>query len=187
MATGDSEVFVTVDAAKLGSSAHRVRVFCTNLAPVEGIRERYGAYDREWSMNQKEAQDCLDSGRVVNTALFNDPQVGAFYPINIAGRPIRVFPTLVATEESYAFRRDAEGRPGQGMVYDRHTRGWEEPNNVERERIMGLPAGSTVTIGQQVSPRERHIAIGGAIDIRAYTWFCKEILRWRALGPRELM
>jgi hypothetical protein len=187
MAAGDSKGFVAVDAAKLGSPAHRVRVFCTNLAPVAGIRERYEAYDREWSMDRKEAQDCLDSGRMVNIARFNDPQVGAFYPMNVAGRPIRVFPTLVATEESYAFRRDEEGRPGQGMVYDRQLRGWVEPNNDERERIMGLPAGSTITPGQQVSRAERHIAIGGAIEIRPYTWFCKEILRWRALGPRDLM
>jgi hypothetical protein len=180
-AAGDSEGFVAVDAAKLGSPAHRVRVFCTNLAPVTRIRERYKAYDREWSMDRKEAQDCLDSGRMVNTARFNDPQVGAFYPMNVAGRPIRVFPTLVA------FRRDEEGRPGQGMMYDRQLRGWVEPNNDERERIMGLPAGSIITPGQQVSRAERHIAIEGAIDIRAYTWFCKEILRWRALGPRDLM
>jgi hypothetical protein len=59
----------------------------------------------------------------------------------------------------------------------RHLRGWVEPNNDERERIMGLPAGSTITPGQQVSRAERHIAIGGAIDFRAYTWFYKEILR----------
>jgi hypothetical protein len=38
MAAGDSEGFVAVDAAKLGSPAHRVRVFYTNLAPVAGIR-----------------------------------------------------------------------------------------------------------------------------------------------------
>jgi hypothetical protein len=35
---------------------------------------------------------------------------------------------------------------------------------------MGLPAGSTITPGQQVSRAERHIAIGGAIDIRAYMY-----------------
>jgi hypothetical protein len=40
-----------------------------------------------------------------------------------------VFLTLVATEESYAFCRDEEGRPGQGMVYDGQQRGWVEPNN----------------------------------------------------------
>jgi hypothetical protein len=68
-------------------------------------------------------------------------------------------------------------RDGQGRVYDRQLRGWVEPNNDERERIMGLPAGSTITPGQQVSWAERQIAIGGAIDIRAYMWFCKEILR----------
>jgi hypothetical protein len=80
MAAGDSEGFVAVDAAKLGSPAHRVRVFCTNLAPVAGIRERYEAYDREWSMDRKETQDCLDSGRMVNTARFNDPQVRGVLP-----------------------------------------------------------------------------------------------------------
>jgi hypothetical protein len=76
MAIGDSEGFLAVDAAKLGSPAHRVRVFCTNLAPVKGIRERYAAYDREWAMDRKEAQDCLDSGRMVNTARFNDLRLG---------------------------------------------------------------------------------------------------------------
>jgi hypothetical protein len=137
-----------------------VRVLnCTNLAPVKGIRERYVVYDREWAMDRKEAQDCLDSGWMVNTARFNDPQIEAFFPMNVAGRPIRVFPTLVATEESYAFRRDEEGRPGQGMVYDRQLRGWVEPNNDERERIMGLLAGSIITPEQQVSRAERHIAI----------------------------
>jgi hypothetical protein len=88
-----------------------------------------------------------------------------------------MFPTLVATEESYAFRLDKKGRPRQGMVHDQQLRGWVEPNNDERERIMGLPAGSTITPGQQASRAERHIAIAGAIDIWAYTWFCKEILR----------
>jgi bisphosphoglycerate-independent phosphoglycerate mutase (AlkP superfamily) len=62
MAAGDGEGFVAVDAAKLGSPAHRVRVFCTNLAPVEGIRERYAAYDRDRAMGRKEAQGCLDLG-----------------------------------------------------------------------------------------------------------------------------
>jgi hypothetical protein len=33
MAAGNSEGFVAVDGAKLGSPAHRVRVFCTNLVP----------------------------------------------------------------------------------------------------------------------------------------------------------
>jgi hypothetical protein len=73
MVAGNSEGFVAVDAAKLGSLAHPVRVFCTNLVPVEGIRERNAVYDRVWAMDQKEAQDCLDLGRMVNTARFNDP------------------------------------------------------------------------------------------------------------------
>jgi hypothetical protein len=148
MVAANSEGFMAVDAAKLGSLAHRVRVFCTNLAPVEGIRERYAAYDREWAMDRKKAHNCLDSGRMVNTARFNDPQNGAFPPMNVAGRRIRVFPMLVATEESYAFRWDKEGRPGQGMVYDRQLRGCVEPNNDEHKRIMGLPAGWTITPGQ---------------------------------------
>jgi hypothetical protein len=67
-------------------------------------------------MDRKEAQECLDSKWMVNTARFNDPQIGAFFPMNVAGRPIRVFPMLVAMEELYAFRWDKEGRPGQGMV-----------------------------------------------------------------------
>jgi hypothetical protein len=117
-------------------------------------------------MDRKEAQDCLDSGRMVNTARFNDPQVGAFYSMNVAGRPIRVFPTLVATEESYAFRRDEEGRPGQGMVYNRQLRGWVTPNNNERERISGCRRGQLSRRGSKsvgrsaISPLEGPLTFG---------------------------
>jgi site-specific DNA-cytosine methylase len=46
MAAGDSDGIVAVDAAELDSPAYRVRVFCTKLALVKGIRERYAACNR---------------------------------------------------------------------------------------------------------------------------------------------
>jgi hypothetical protein len=63
--------------------------------------------------------------------------------MNFAGEPLRVFPTLVSTPQSFAFRQQDNGAPGPGMVYDPDLRGWMEPTADERELIMGLLPGST--------------------------------------------
>ena len=63
------------------------------------------------------------------------------------------------------------------MVYDENLREWQEPNAGERERIMGLLRGSTEAWG--VSEADRRRLIGAAIDVRAYAWLCKQIMRWR--------
>ena len=69
------------------------------------------------------------------------------------------------------------------MVYDRNVREWQEPNANERERIMGMLPGSTR--GFNVSEAERRRLIGSAVDVRAYTWLCREIRRWRVLAKDE--
>jgi hypothetical protein len=130
MASGDSEGFVAVDPQ---SWAHR-RIGSGCSAQIWRQWQGSGSATRPMTGNGRW------TGRRLRTAWiraeWSTPQgsmtrsqVGAFYPMNVAGRPIRVFPMLVATEESYAFRQDEEGRPGQGMVYDRQLRGWVEPNN----------------------------------------------------------
>jgi site-specific DNA-cytosine methylase len=187
VAGGAVDRAVVIDAAKLGSAAHRVRAFWTNAAPSKTLKQRYAQFDREWVNDCKEAQDVLHNGRRVNTAPADDPDIKGYYRMNFKGEPIRVFPTLVATPQSFAFRRQEggpiPGRPGPGMVYDPEMRGWMEPTADERELIMGLLPGSTRAPG--VGEDQRRAAIGAAIDVRAYYWLWREIRRWRALHYDE--
>jgi site-specific DNA-cytosine methylase len=134
---------------------------------------------RPWVHDRKEAQDILWNGRKVNLAPADDPDITGYYRMNYAGEPIWDFPTLVATAQSFAFRRQEggphPGRPGPGMVYDPKLRGWMEPTADERELIMGMLPGSTRAPG--IGEDQRRVAIGSAIDVRAYRWLCKEIRR----------
>jgi hypothetical protein len=138
---------IVIEAAKLGSAAHRIRAFWTNAAPSRILKQRYAQFDREWVNDRKEAQDVLCNGRRVNTAPADDPDIKGYYWMNFKGDPIRVFPTLVSTPQSFAFRRQEGGpipgrpRPGPGMVYDPEMRGWMEPTADERELIMGCCHG----------------------------------------------
>jgi hypothetical protein len=122
MAGRANDTAVVVDAAKLGSAAHRVRAFWTNAAPSRILKQRYGQFDREWVHDRKEAQDILQNGRKVNLAPADDPDITDYYRMNYAGEPIRAFSTLVATAQSFAFRRQEgaphPGRPVPGMIYD---------------------------------------------------------------------
>jgi site-specific DNA-cytosine methylase len=172
VAGGAVDTAIDIDAAKLGSAAHRVRAFWTNAAPSRTLKQRYAQFDREWVNDRKEAQDMLRRGRRVNTAPADDPDIKGYYRMNFEGEPIRVFPTLVSMPQSFAFRRQEggpiPGRHGPGMVYDPEMRGWMEPTADERELIMGLLPGSTRAPG--VREDQRRAAIGSAIDVRAYSW-----------------
>ena len=175
---------IRVDAAKLGSAAHRTRVFWTNLAPAPEIQDRYKEVQRAQFLNTVEAQDVLDEFRIVQIAAQDDPAIPGYYKANIKGEPIRAFPTLVSTPGSYAFRlQDNTTAPGPGMVYDRNLREWQEPNADERERIMGMIPESTNCPGTTEEDRRR--LIGAAVDVRGYTWLGKEIRRWRTLHLDE--
>ncbi|GAQ89453.1 hypothetical protein KFL_005250035 [Klebsormidium nitens] len=155
---------IRLDAAKLGSAAHRTRVFWTNLARATDIQERYTQFDRDQVWDRLDAQDALDNFRAVQLAAQDDPAVPGYYRVNMKGEPLQGFPTLVATPSSYAFRFQAN-QPGPGMVYDRNVRKWQEPNADERERIMGMLPGSTR--GYNVPEAERRRLIGSATDVRA--------------------
>lgn len=174
---------IRLDAARLGSAAHRTRVFWTNLANAAEIQERYAGVKRDDIWDRVDAQHVLDRFRTVQLAQADDPAVPGYYSVNRKGEPMQVFPTLVATKSSYAFRFQAPDKPGPGMVYDRNKREWEEPNADERERIMGLLPESTRAFN--VCEQERRRLIGSAVDVRAYTWLCNEIRRWRVINKDE--
>jgi site-specific DNA-cytosine methylase len=184
VAGGAVDTAVIIDAAKLGSAAHRVRAFWTNAAPSRTLKQRYAQFDREWVQDRKEAQNILHNGRRVNIAQADDPDIRGFYRMNFKGEPIRVFPTLVSMPQSFAFRLHNDHQtPGQEMVYDPELRGRMEATADERERIMGMEPGSTRAPG--VTEDQRRAAIGNAIDVRAYRWLWREIRRWRALHYDE--
>jgi site-specific DNA-cytosine methylase len=174
VAGGAVDTAIVIDAAKLGSAAHRVRAFWTNVAPSRTLKQRYAQFDREWVNDRKEAQDVLRRGRRVNTAPADDLDIKGYYRMNFEGEPIQFFPTLVSTPQSFAFRRQEggpiPGRLGPGMVYDPAMRRWMEP---------------TSTRAPGVKKDQRRAAIGSAIDVRAYSWLWKEIRRWRALHYNE--
>jgi site-specific DNA-cytosine methylase len=176
-----------VDAAKLGSPAHRVRAFWTDAPVSRTLKQPYGQFDREWVHDRKEAQDILRNGCKVNLAPADEPDITGYYRMNYAGKPIQAFPNLVATAQTFAFRRQEggphPGRPGPRMIHDPELRGWMEPTADERELIMGMLPGSTRAPG--IEEDQRRAAIGSAIDVRAYRWLCKEIRRWRALHYDE--
>jgi hypothetical protein len=182
VAGGGVDTAIVINTAKLRSAAHRVRAFWTNAAPSRTLKRQYAQFDREWINDRREVQYILRNGRRVNTAPADDPDITGYYRMNFSGEPIRAFPTLVATAQYFAFRRQEggpiPGRPGPGMVYDPEIRGRMEAMADERELIMGLMPGSTRALG--VKEDQRRAAIGSAIDVRAYRRLCKEIPRWRA-------
>jgi site-specific DNA-cytosine methylase len=65
VAEGAIDTAIVVNAAKLGSAAHRVRAFWTNAAPSRTFKQRYAQFDREWVNDRKEVQDILRNGRRV--------------------------------------------------------------------------------------------------------------------------
>ena len=48
---------------------------------------------------------------------------------------------------------------------------------------MGMLPGSTDRPGG--TEEQRRQQIGNAVDVRAYTWLCRELYRWRALNLDE--
>ena len=120
---GHPDNWICIDAAAVGSPAHRVRVFGTNLAPPIEIQERYRRYSRDQANDRLEAQDVLDEGRVVQVSRTDDPRVEGLVQINRQGEPLRVFPTLVSTPASYAYRLLAEDVPDPGWFTMRTSSG----------------------------------------------------------------
>jgi hypothetical protein len=83
---------VVVDAAKLGSVAHRVRAFWIYAVPSRILKQRYGQFDREWVHDRKETQGIPRKGRKVNLAPADDPDISSYYRMNYAGELFRFSP-----------------------------------------------------------------------------------------------
>ncbi len=150
---------VAVDAAALGSYAHRFRWKWTNLATAHGIS---AALEQVTRPEGRHVDHILNVGRHSQEVVHEDSAPLAL--VNKVGLPRLALPTLMSYPRSFAFR---DGGPG--LVVDTSTQRLEEPCADERERAMGFLTGTTSGPGVTESQR-RHI-LGQAMDLNAMVWF----------------
>jgi hypothetical protein len=149
-------VHVLIDAAAVGSRAHRPHFWWTNLAPAElqsaiGCTKRPNVY----------ISDILDPHRTPPHVYHDDQAPLAV--INRKGEPRRAFPTLVSFSRSYAFKDN-----GLRLVWDSIIQEMVEPNADERERAMGFSTGTTNVHG--MSEQQQRFLLGQAMDLNCLTW-----------------
>ena len=149
---------INVDAVAVGSYAHRLRSFWTNLLPASLFAAAVKMIKRPAGL---QLTDILEDYHLPRPVVKAD--LPPFYCCNVPGRDREVLPTLVAFKGSYAFR---DGGPG--MVLNIDTGKLEEPNAEERERAMGFINGASA--GESLTDQQRCEVLGRAMDLRCLTW-----------------
>jgi site-specific DNA-cytosine methylase len=144
-----------LDAAQVGSLAHRARNYWTNLCAPASLAAALRYAER--SVNRTVSL-ALPAHRKAQPVARPDPIPQ--YPCNQPGQQRAAWPTLMGRSGSYAFR------PGQaGSVLDNacpsHPQ-WTEPTAEEREFALGYLPGSTAT--EVVTELERRKALGQCMD-----------------------
>jgi hypothetical protein len=125
-------VHVLINAAAVGSRAHRPWLWWTNLPPTELLQSAVGRIKRP----DVYVSDILDPHRAPQR-VYHDDQVPLAI-VNCKGEPQRALPTLVSFACSYAFKDN-----GPGLVWDFTIQEMVEPNADERERAMDFSTGTT--------------------------------------------
>ena len=92
---------VTLDATKIGSQAHRVSQWWTNLVPPIVLQ---AAYDETQRPLYFFVQDILDPQRRPENVRWDDKP--PYVVVNIASEPRRTFLIFVNFSKSYAFHED---------------------------------------------------------------------------------
>jgi site-specific DNA-cytosine methylase len=143
---------VCLDAAQMGSYAHRVRNFWSNLSDPALVSAVLPQVQRPAG---RLVNNILDTGRTSQPVKSTDfpPR----YVCNRIGKPMEALPTLVAFRGSHAFR---EGK--SGMVLDSNLGCLQEPNPDERERALGYDTGTTNR--PPLTDLQRHEVTGRCMD-----------------------
>ena len=149
-----------VDAAALGSYAHRPRWIWTNLASAATLTAALPQVRRP---ARRLVDDILDDHRISTEVTTNDEPPLAV--VNRVGFTRGAFPTLMCYPGSFAFRAR-----GPGMVWDPTSQTYEEPSADERERAMGFLTGTTAA--PDLSEGQRRFLLGQAIDLNTLVWIC---------------
>jgi len=149
-----------VDAAALGSYAHRPRWIWTNLVSSSILTLALAQVQRPVN---RIVSDILDDHRVSTMVTKDDEPPLAL--VNRVGYDRGALPTLMCYPGSFAFRAQ-----GPGMVWDVVSQAYEEPSADERERAMGFLTGTTAAPG--LSEGQRRFLLGQAIDLNTLVWIC---------------
>jgi hypothetical protein len=120
---------VLLDAVRVGSRAHRPRLWWMNFLPREVLKWAYETVPRSSHLI---VDNILDIGRRSQVVRVVDRSPVAV--VNRVGQPRMVLPTFVSFPESHAYR---EGGPG--LVWDTCSQRLVEPNADEKGRAMGFP------------------------------------------------
>lgn len=146
---------VFIDAAQLGSLAHRPRNFWMNLCTVQQLSAALSCADRP---EGRTVQLAMQPQRTTLPVTHADRQPQ--YACNVPGEPRAAMPTLMGKAQSYAFR---PGRPGSVLDFSNTAAPvWTEPTAVEREVMLGYSPGSTTAEG--LTDGERCSALGQCMD-----------------------
>ena len=146
---------VTVDAARLGAGAHRLRNYWTNLCSPSELQLVLNQVERDPHLAVQ-----LPPGR--STQICTSVPGYPYYPANVVGEPIKVLPTLVSFVRSHAFR---DGGPGMVIGADGAL---TDLTIEEREVALGYQPGDTAAVdpetGQALSFDTRHTITGACMD-----------------------
>jgi transposase InsO family protein len=147
---------VTFDAVQVGSRAHRLRNYWTNLCDGKRADDVFAGIH---AYPDGPLAEILGPGRIP-TAVKEGECSHSGIQVNQPGKPRRVFPTLMSFPLSRAFR---PGKPGS--LFDEGAQAWDEPNPEEREAALGYDVGGTAAPG--VADFCRNRMLGQAMDVRA--------------------
>jgi hypothetical protein len=146
------------NAAQCGSYAHRLRNWWTNLAPLSVLQLVIRYTIKDPNLQVSHILDDQSSCQPVTRQ-----EKPPWFPANIIGKPISVWPTFVSFLGAHTFQGD-----GLGLVYCHASATWDELSLEERERAMGFQTGTTSHT--KVSRLEHNALLGRNMDLNSFTW-----------------
>ena len=153
---------IIVDAAGLGSAAHRLRHYWTNFCEPSLLQN---AMPRD-IVPFPSLTNILDKDHIAFK-----PLVASRWPFvqhTIVGHDRFCLPTIVTYPGSFAFRRRVNGTPGEGQLWDKTTHNWIEPTLREKEQLMGYRPDDTM--GGLATDKQRAERLGQAMDGNTSRW-----------------
>jgi hypothetical protein len=146
---GDS---IQVEAGHLGATGRRLRLFFTGAAEALQVTpDLVSAMVHSISpFPLADVQVLLDENHRVKECIKEDE-------FNEVGQPMRILPTLMSYENSFAYRT-----PGPGRLLNTLTGLTEEPSASEREKMLGFVSGCTSA--PHISERDRREILGQCFE-----------------------
>ena len=150
---------VLLDAAQMGSRAHRLRSFWTNLAEPVALQKVISNVQRD---NTITVNQILRDGWRTQEVRTTDHS--SQYKCNEIGIEMRALPTFTKVRGSRAFRDQGPGMLVRRLADD-DTQAYREPDVEEKLIIMGFDP--SLLSDERISTEEAHGLIGNAIDLTA--------------------